>query len=135
MAEKLSNEQQVSFYIQNLNVQQREIVQTIRQIILNTDSEIAEQIKWNSPGFYYSGEMKPFDAKEYKRDLMVLNLHKGKIMLVLPTGAIIKDTSGLMEGKYTDGRRIIHFKDLDDVISKEKELQEVIKIWLSLIEK
>lgn len=132
---QLGAEEQVNLHIQNLEKEQAEIVQTIRQIILKTDAEIAEHVKWNSPCFYYSGEMKDFDPKEYKRDLIVLNLHKGKIMLVLPTGAKINDSTGLLEGKYTDGRRLINFKDLEDVQSKSDKLQTIIKEWLKLIEK
>ena len=134
-AAPLSDEEQVDLHIQNLEKEQAEIVQTIRQIILKTDAEIAEHIKWNSPSFYYSGEMKAFDPKEYKRDLIVLNLHRGKIMLVFPTGAKINDSTGLLEGKYTDGRRLINFKNLEDVESKADKLQTIIKEWLKLIEK
>ena len=36
------------------------IIEAIRQIILKTDKEIGEHIKWNNPSFYYTGEMKAF---------------------------------------------------------------------------
>jgi len=49
-------------------------IEYLRQVILSIDSEIAEHIKWNSPAFFFSGEMKPFDPKEYKRDILVMNL-------------------------------------------------------------
>lgn len=132
---QLSEEEQVNLYIENLEKEQAEITQTLREIILQTDAEIAEHIKWNSLSFYYSGEMKAFDAKEYKRDLIVINLQRGKKMLVLPTGAKIKDSTGLLEGKYTDGRRLINFNNLQDVKSKASKLQTIIKEWLKLIEK
>ncbi len=79
--------------------------------------------------------MKPFDPKEYKREIVVFNLFKGRIMLVFPSGAKVKDASGLLEGDYKDGRRITVFKDLKDVKAKEKALQKVIKDWLKLVEK
>ena len=56
--------------------------------------------------------MKEFDPKEYKRDIIVFNLFKGRIMLVFPSGAKVKDASGLLEGDYKDGRRFIVFKDV-----------------------
>ncbi len=105
------------------------------QIILNTDKEIGERIKWNNPGFYYTGEMKPFDPKEYKREIVVFNLYKGRIMLVFPGGAKVNDGSGLLEGDYKDGRRITIFKDMEEVNSKEKALQDVIIKWLKLVDK
>lgn len=131
----VSNTEKVSEYIQKLESPIKEIVEFIRQVILSTDNEIAEQIKWNSPSFYYNGEMKDFDAKEYKRDILVMNLHRGNILLVLPTGAKINDTTGILEGNYTDGRKLIKIKDLEDAKSKEDGLRKVLKEWLSQVEK
>ena len=79
--------------------------------------------------------MKPFDPKEYKREIVVLNFYKGRILLVFPSGAKVKDKSGLLQGDYKDGRRITYYKDLNDVRSKEKALRKIIKDWLKLIEK
>jgi len=134
-ANKPSDEEDVTAHIEKLDPELGKAVETIRQIILSTEKEISEQIKWNSPSFYYSGEMKPFDPKEYKRDIAVLNLHKGRIMLVFPSGAKVNDSSGLLEGNFKDGRKTVVFADLEDVKSKKKALQQVIKEWLKLVEK
>ena len=132
---KLSDQQQITEHIQKLEPALGKIIETIRQIILSTDKEIGERIKWNNPSFYYTGEMKPFDPKEYKREIIVMNLFKGRIMLVFPSGAIVNDESGLLEGDYKDGRRLIIFEDMKDVKAKEKALQTVIKKWLKLVDK
>jgi hypothetical protein len=124
----------VTNFIQKLEPKFAEIVEEIRQIILGTDNIIDEQIKWNSPSFFYAGEMKPFDPKEYKRDLAVLNIRK-EIMLVFPTGASINDITGILEGTYQDGRRLVYFKDLADVKMKKESLQQVIKAWIELVDK
>ncbi len=79
--------------------------------------------------------MKLFDPKEYKREIVVFNLFKGRIMPVFPNGAKVNDTSGLLEGDYKDGRRLIVFKDMKDVMVKEKALRKVIKDWLKLVDK
>ena len=112
-----------------------EIVEYLHQIILDTDSEIGERNKWNNPSFYYPGEMPEFDPKEYKRDMIVMNLHKGKIMMVFPSGAKVNDTSGLLEGDYKDGRRIAFIKDMDDAKARKNDLQIIIRTWLQWIEK
>ena len=134
-AAKFSDEEQVSQHIQQLDPDLGEIIETLRQVILSTDEEIGERIKWNNPSFYYTGEMKPFDPKEYKREIIVFNLYKGRILLVFPSGAKINDTSGLLEGDYKDGRRTIIFKDLEDVKAKQENLQHLIKEWLKLVDK
>ena len=132
---KLSDEQQVSEHIQKLEPEIRKIVQEIRRVVLETDSEIGERIKWNNPSFYYTGEMKPFDPKEYKREIIVLNLHKGRMMLVFPSGAKVDDKSGFLQGDFKDGRRTVIFKDLEDVKLNAQSLQQAVKAWLELVEK
>ncbi|HEX5652477.1 MAG TPA: DUF1801 domain-containing protein [Chitinophagaceae bacterium] len=107
----------------------------MRKLILDINPEIKEQIKWNSPSFYYAGEMKEFDPKEYKRDIAVTNLHRGNIMIVFPTGAKIVNPDNLLEGNYPDGRKIVKFRDLQDIKNKEKLLKAAIIDWLSKVEK
>jgi hypothetical protein len=75
---------------------------------------IGERIKWNNPSFYYTGEIEEFDPKEYKREIIVFNLFKNRIMLVFPSGAKVKDKSGFLTGDFKDGWRVVVFKDLDD---------------------
>lgn len=131
----LSNTEQVTAHIQKLDAAIIPAIEALRQIILSADPEIGEQVKWNSPSFYYTGEMKPFDPKEYKRDIVVMNLHRGHILLVFPTGARVQDTTKLMEGNYTDGRKLIRLKDLEDVKTKKDALINVLRAWLALVEK
>ena len=132
---KPTDTEQVTAHIKKLDPSFGKTIEAIRQIVLKTDKEIGERIKWNNPSFYYTGEMKPFDPKEYKREIIVMNLFKERIMLVFPSGAKVNDRSGLLEGDYKDGRRITIFKDMKDVKSKEKLLQAVIKKWLMLVDK
>ena len=130
---KLNDSEEVKILISNLNDDVKEIVEAIRNIILSTDAQISEQVKWNSPSFYFTGEMKVFDAKEYKRDIVVCNLHRGKILLVFPTGAKVKDE---LNGKdYPDGRKIITITNLADVETKTKALQQLIIQWLAMVDK
>jgi hypothetical protein len=99
-SKKLADEEQVTEHIKKLEPAIANIVEYIRQFILKIDKQIGERIKWNNPSFYYTGEMKPFDPKEYKREIAVFNLHKGRIMLVFTSGAKVDDKSGLLEGDY-----------------------------------
>jgi len=132
---KLTDQEQVTQHIKKLDASICPAIEYLRQTILATDKEIGERIKWNNPSFYYTGEMKESDPKEYKREMIVMNLFKNRIMLVFPSGAKVKDSSGLLEGDFKDGRRTIVFKDLADVKSKEKSLQGIIKNWLKLVDK
>jgi hypothetical protein len=134
MAKKGSDTEQVTAHIQQLDPQLGIVVETIRTLILGIDPAIGERIKWNNPSFYYTGEMKPFDPKEYKREIAVFNLFKGKIMLVFTSGAKVNDTSGLLQGDFKDGRRTATFADLDDVKNKQTQLKNIIQTWITLVE-
>ncbi len=131
---KQSDSEQVTAHIQKLPVEISPIIEYIRQIILGAHSEVGERIKWNNPSFYFIGEMAPFDPKEYKREIIVMNLHKNKIMLVWPTGAKLKNLEGILKGNYSDGRRLLIFKDHSDVKAKELLLQNLVQEWVSLVE-
>lgn len=135
-ATKLTPEEQVTDYFNKLEHPLTDVIQALRKIILATDKEIGEQIKWNSPSYYYTGDMKAFDPKEYKRDIVVFNLHKkDSVLLVFPTGAVIDDISGVLEGKFTDGRKIAKFSTLSEVKCREKDLKNVIRKWLEKVDK
>lgn len=124
----------VNQFIENLGGDFSILVHEIRKTILGADNSIDEYIKWNSPAFFYNGDMKPFDPKEYKRDLIVIHCRKNTALLVFPTGERIQDKWDILEGDYSDGRRMITFKNISEVHTKRNELQSIIKEWLQGIE-
>jgi len=133
---KPSEPDEVNEYMKKLSHPLADVVEALRQIILATNSGIGEEIKWNAPAFFYTGEMKPFNPKEFKRHLVVFNLFKKDcIRLVFWGGARVNDTSGFLEGDYEDGRRLAMFYNMQDVESKKKSLQKVIKQQLKLLDK
>jgi hypothetical protein len=135
MAKDINDSKSVTEFIEKLQPKHGLLIEKIRKVVLATDKEIAEQIKWNSPSFFYAGEMKAFNAKEYKRDILVIHTRKEQALLVFPTGAKIPNPIGILEGDYTDGRRMITFKTIEEVDKKEKDLQKIIKSWLLLVDK
>ncbi len=134
--QKKTDAEKMADYMHDLKHPKLDVIEALRQLIASTDSAIGEEIKWNAPSFFYTGEMQPFDPKEYKRHIVVFNFSKKDcIRLVFPSGAKVNDTSGLLEGDYVDGRRLATFIDVDDVKNKSKALQKVIRDWLALVEK
>ncbi|MBS1520186.1 MAG: DUF1801 domain-containing protein [Bacteroidetes bacterium] len=133
---KPSEPDKVDAYMAKLDYPLKNIAQALRGVILSTDPEIGEEVKWNAPTFFYAGEMRHFDPKEYKRYLIVFNLfQKDCLRLVFPSGARVNDTSGLLEGSYADGRRLAMFRSMDDVHAKKDVMQKVIKEWLRTLDK
>jgi len=113
-----------------------DLVQYIRTFILTIDKTIGEGIFWNAPTFYFTGKIKPFEPKEYKRYIVGFVFNKTDcIRLVFLRGASVTDKTGLLEGDYKDGRRIATFKSMEEVKNKESELKNIIKQLLKLIDK
>jgi hypothetical protein len=133
---KPSEPEAVDAYMQKLKHPMAAVLEALRQVILKADPSIGEEIKWNAPTFFYSGEMKPFNPKEYKRYLVVSNIFKSDcIRLVFWGGDRAKDTTGFLEGEYADGRRLASFYSLADVKKKKKVLQAVLREQLRTMEK
>jgi len=61
---KPSEPDKVDAYMQGLKHPLADVVEALRRIILSTDREIGEEVKWNAPTFFYAGEMKPFNPKD-----------------------------------------------------------------------
>ena len=72
----INDSESVTEYIQKMDPVLGTLVETIRQIILSTDKEIGERIKWNSPSFFYMGAMKPFSPKETNGNRLFLTCTK-----------------------------------------------------------
>src|SRR6516164_3655819 len=133
---KTSESESVDAYVASLKHPLAQVVKNLRRIILSISDEIGEEIKWNEPKFFYAGPMHPTNPKEYRRYIVVFNLFKKDcIRLVFPSGAKVKDASGLLEGDYADGRRLAMFYNVEDVDSKEKALRAVVTRWLKLLKK
>jgi hypothetical protein len=133
---KASEPGKVDAYMKKLKHPLKDVVEALRLVILSTDKEIGEEIKWNAPTFFYAGEMKPFNPKEYKRYIVVFNLYqKDCIRLVFPSGAKVNDRTGFLQGEYADGRRLAFVPNVTEVKSKKKVLQAVIRKWLTLLDK
>src|SRR5215470_1934479 len=131
---KPSESDKVDEYMKRLKHPLSEVVEALRQIILKTDPKIGEEVKWNAPAFFYTGEMEPFNPKEYRRYLVVFNLFKKDcIRLVFWGGGKVNDTSGFLEGDYADGRRLAMFYNMEDVKSKQAKLQKIVKQQLKLL--
>lgn len=132
----LSDTPGVNAFMQKLDHPLKEVLEALRKIILSVDPELGEHIKWNAPSFLYTGEMKPFDPKEYKRYVIVSNLFKKDcIRLVFWRGDKINDTTGFLIGDYADGRRLAFFHSMEEVREKEAILRSSIKVWLSVLDK
>ena len=113
-----------------------DVTAALRQIILQADPAIGEEIKWNAPAFFFTGAMPPSDPKKYRRYLVIFNLfRKDCIRLVFWGGAQVKDRTGFLTGNYADGRRLAVIRDRTEAEAKRAVLQAILRRQLRLLKK
>jgi len=128
LASGISETDLVDAYMKKLKHPMSDIVQQLRKFILSIDKTVGEGIYWNAPTFYYTGKMKPFDPKEYKRYIVGLNFYKqDAIRMIFLRGADAKDPKEILEGDYKDGRRLTTISSSADLKEKEPALKNIVQ--------
>jgi hypothetical protein len=136
MTTRASEPEKVNEFMSKLKYPLSDVVQYLRKFILSVDKEIGEEIFYNAPAFFYTGEMKPFKPKEYKRYIVGFNLFKQDcVRLIFLRGVSVTDPTGLLKGDYKDGRRLALFGSIAEVKSHENELKKIIKQLLKSVDK
>ncbi len=132
----ISEPEKVAEYLQKMDHPLIDLVHYLRKLILSIDESIGEGIYWNAPTFYYTGEMKPFNPKEYKRYIVGFVFNKIEmIRMVFLNGANATDKTKLLEGTFKDGRKLAVFTSLEDIKNKETALKDIIKELINQIDK
>lgn len=112
-----------------------DLAKYLRAFILNTDRAIGEGIYWNGPTFFYTGKMKPFDPKEYKRYIVGFNFFKqDAIRLIFLRGAEAADPQRLLTGEFKDKRKLMSFQNIEQVKKVESDLTQIIKDLIKKID-
>jgi len=131
---KPTETEKVDSYMQKFEHPLKDVLQALREAILESGKEIGEEIKWNAPTFFYTGEMPESDPKLFKRYLIVSMVKRqDEILLVWPHGDKVDNGSGFLSGDYKDGRRLLSFKSMTDVETKKAEMQKLLKELVSLL--
>jgi hypothetical protein len=131
-----SEPEAVDAYMDKLKHPLHDVAAFLRETFIDADKNVGEKIAWNAPAFFYTGKLKPFNPKEYKRYIVVFNFAKKEyIRLVFVKGAGANDTSGLLEGDYKDGRRIATIHTMAEAKKAAKELKKITKELVKAIQK
>lgn len=115
----------------SLPPERREIVERVRQEIIQAEPKLVEHIKWNAPSYVFDGE-----------DRITFNLHyPDKILVLIHMGAtrkenkagepVMADASGLISWN-SDIRGTITFTSLKDVEAKAGAFRTIVTQWLAL---
>ncbi len=116
----MNNTPKVNEFMDKLDHPFKAEVQAVREIILNVNKHITEDIKWAAPSFSYKGYMVTFNlwAKEH-------------VHLVFHNPEVVKIKSKILEGNYPT-RRMVYFSDMKEVKAKKAALVKVVKELVKL---
>jgi len=118
----MKKKQTVDEFMARLDHPLKAEIEAVRQIILGVHPGITEQIKWAGPCFSYKEYLVTFNPRATNH-----------VHLVFHNGAVLHDSTGLLEGTYVD-RRMAYFRDMAEVEAKKPALENVIKEWIQLMD-
>ena len=119
-------------FLDGLNENKRSQVDELRNIILSTEPQLKEHIKWNAPSYVLDNEDRITFNLINKQDIVKFVFHMGATRKEDKKGApIMQDDSGLMDWS-SDSRGMISFASSQDIHANVTSLKKIIKDWLSI---
>jgi hypothetical protein len=98
----------------------KDIWEDVREIVLNVDPKMEEDIKWGAPTFIYKGNLATFNPRA-----------KQFVNLTFHTGAMIEDPDGVLEGDAKEAR-VFRVTDSEELEGKKTGLVKVVNNWIQL---
>ncbi len=124
----MTTNKEVSIFLDELNHPFREEIDLLRNIILETNENLSENIKWNAPNYHFSGEDRFTMRIQPPKNNCQLILHRG-VKKQEQQERLIDSTSKLLQWKEND-RAVITFNSLEEIESRKEELGAILNAWI-----
>jgi hypothetical protein len=124
---KLTGEQEVALFIEKTDHPLKNEIIALRKIILASDAEITEHIKWNAPSFCVNSEDR-FTFKLNATEVVDIVFHRGAKAKAMPSERLIEDPDGLLKW-VTNDRAVATFSNMTDIQNKESALIAILNEW------
>lgn len=122
----------VEDFLTDLDTNKRQQVDALRDLILKTEPNLKEHVKWNAPSYVLDGEDRITFNLMNKQQVVKLIFHMGATRKENKKGTpVLQDESGLIEWS-SDIRGMITFSAIEDITSNQTLLKKFIKDWLSI---
>jgi uncharacterized protein YdhG (YjbR/CyaY superfamily) len=124
---------EVTELLNNLNLPLRDAIELLRNIITNVNTEVKENIKWNSPNYNLNGnDLITLKVQPNKTKIQII-FHRGAKVKVQPEDKIIAKNSDFLTWKSND-RAIATFTDILEIIENQDLIIGWITTWLDYID-
>lgn len=125
---KLEGSNLVKDFLNNLQHPLKPVILEVRKIILDSNQELTEHIKWNAPSFCFNGEDKVTMKLFPPKNIQVI-FHRGVKVKQQPKDKLIQDNTGILKWSSND-RAVATFIDIEDVKLKSSKLSEIVIRWI-----
>jgi uncharacterized protein YdeI (YjbR/CyaY-like superfamily) len=123
---KLNGE--VTAFLDNLKHSLREEIEYLRKIIMSTDYELTEGIKWNGPNYSINGEDRITIRVNPQKHLQVI-FHRGAKVKEQPKERFLSGNYNILVWKGKD-RAVASFKSLDEIQENSQIIREIVERWI-----
>jgi hypothetical protein len=120
--------QSVSVFLATLEHSRKAEINRVRNIILGTNADIVEKIKWNAPSFGLEEDDR-ITFRLQPGDKVDLIFHRGVKPKALD-GFAFTDETGLLKFVAPD-RALLIFSDAVDIESKIEKLRWLVRAWIA----
>ncbi len=121
---------EVTNFLDGLNHPFRSEIDELRKLILSTNADLSENIKWNGPNYCVGEEDRITMRIQPPKKQAQLIFHRGAKKQAQPTNRLIASKSKLLQWKEND-RAIITFQSAKEIETGTAELKEIISEWIN----
>ncbi len=118
----------VSIFLDELKHPLRAEIEMVRNIILNSNNKLAENIKWNAPNYVVNGNDRVTLKINPPKNILII-LHCGAKSQTQPTEKIINHNCKALSWKGND-RAIINLNNKQDIITYQNDIVQIVNLWL-----
>lgn len=120
--------QDVTRFLDELNHPLRPEIEALRQIILDANAMLEENIKWNGPNYAVGAEDRITMRIQPPKQIQLV-FHRGAKVKEQPKERLVQDASGLLVWREND-RAIASFKNMEAVEAGREALSAIVRDWL-----
>lgn len=119
---------EVTEFLDRQNHPLRMEIELLRKIILESESSLTENIKWNGPNYAVNNEDRITMRIQPPKQIQLI-FHRGAKKQEQPATCIIDDNSGILVWKEND-RAVATFKNVAEIEQSRSLLREIVGKWI-----
>jgi hypothetical protein len=120
----------VTSFLDEQNHPLRKEIETLRELILSSNKNLSENIKWNGPNYCLDEEDRVTMKIQPPKNIQLI-FHCGAKVKVQPKEKLVKEDFGLLIWKGND-RAVATFKSMQEIDNSKKPIQTIISEWLKM---